>query len=92
MSSRTRYKCLHCRELHLCDWRNRGRTTAALALYLFLCTVANAQRTSYYCDGRVCELLGPEGAALKAARRKFVDAGLVAYGRTFHQVLSLDPH
>ena len=25
MSSRTRYKCLHCRELHFCDWRNRGR-------------------------------------------------------------------
>jgi hypothetical protein len=25
MPSRTRYKCLHCRELHFCDWRNRGR-------------------------------------------------------------------
>lgn len=25
MPSRTRYKCLHCRELHICDWRNRNR-------------------------------------------------------------------
>jgi len=25
MPSRTRYKCLHCREVYLCDWRNRGR-------------------------------------------------------------------
>lgn len=25
MPSRTHYKCLHCREVYLCDWRNRGR-------------------------------------------------------------------
>jgi len=25
MPTRTRYKCLHCREVHLCDWRNRDR-------------------------------------------------------------------
>lgn len=25
MPSRTRYKCLHCKEVHLCDWRNRRR-------------------------------------------------------------------
>ena len=74
------------------DGHIRGHTTAALALYLFLCTVADAQGASFYSDGRVCEFLGLEGATLKAARRELIDAGLVAYSRPFYQVLSLDPH
>lgn len=74
------------------DGHIRGRTTAALALYLFLCTVADAQGASYYSDGRVCELLGIEGSGLKAARRELMEAGLVAYSRPFYQVLSLDAH
>lgn len=74
------------------DGHIRGRTTEALALYLFLCTVADAQGTSYYSEGRVCEFLGLECAGLRAARRELIDAGLVAYSRPFYQVLSLDPH
>jgi hypothetical protein len=74
------------------DGHIRGRTTAALALYLFLCTVADAQGVSYYSDGRVCEFLGLEGAGLKAARRELIDAGLVAYSGPFYQVLSLEAH
>jgi hypothetical protein len=74
------------------DGHIRGRTTAALALYLFLCTVSDAQGASYYSDERVCEFLGLEGAGLKTARRELMEAGLVAYSRPFYQVLSLDPH
>lgn len=69
-----------------------GRKTGALALYLFLCTVADAQGASYYSDGRVCELLGMGSAELKSTRRELMDAGLVAYSRPFYQVLSLDEH
>lgn len=74
------------------DGHIRGRTTGALALYLFLCTVADAQGASYYSDGRVCELLGLESLALRSVRRELVDAGLVAYSRPFYQVLSLEAH
>lgn len=74
------------------DGHIRGRTTGALALYLFLCTVADAQGASYYSDGRVCELLGLEALELRSVRRELVDAGLVAYRRPFYQVLSLEAH
>jgi hypothetical protein len=63
-----------------------------LAFYLFLCTVADAQGSSYYSDGRVCELLGLDCAGLMAARRELVEAGLVAYRHPFYQVLSLEAH
>ena len=59
------------------DGHIRGRTTGALALYLFLCTVADAQGISYYCDGSVCELLGLDCPGLAAARRELMDTGLV---------------
>jgi hypothetical protein len=74
------------------DGHIRGRSTGALALYLFLCTVADAQGLSYYSDGRVGELLGMESGALCAARRELQEAGLVAYARPFYQVLSLEAH
>lgn len=74
------------------DGHIRGRTTGALALYLFLCTVADAQGISYYCDGSVCELLGLDCPGLGAARRELMDTGLVAYRRPFYQVLSLEAH
>ena len=74
------------------DGHIRGRSAGALALYLFLCTVADAQGVSYYSDGRVGELLGMESGALCAARRELQEAGLVAYRRPFYQVLSLEAH
>ena len=73
------------------DRHIRGRTPQALALYLFLCTVADAQGLSYYSDSTAGEMLGFDGAQLRAARRELVAAGLIAYGRPFYQVLSLDP-
>ena len=73
------------------DRHIRGRTPQALALYLFLCTVADAQGLSYYSDSTAGGMLGFDGAQLRAARRELVAAGLIAYGSPFYQVLSLDP-
>jgi hypothetical protein len=50
----------------------------ALALYLLLCTVADAQGLSYYSDARTASLLSL--------------AALIAYRNPFYQVLSLEPH
>jgi hypothetical protein len=74
------------RERHI-----RGRTPRALALYLFLCTVADAQGASYYSDTKTGELLGFAGGELREARMELVKAGLIAYGKPFYQVLSLEP-
>lgn len=63
----------------------------ALALYLLLCTVADAQGSSYYSDARAAQLLSLSLPALRAARTQLIAAGLVAYQAPFYQVLSLDP-
>lgn len=69
----------------------KGQSPGALALYLFLCTVADEQGLSYYSGERIGELLGFAGADLRAARAQLEAAGLVAYRRPFYQVLSLEP-
>jgi hypothetical protein len=74
----------------------RGVRTArcdgdALALYLFLVTVADAQGLSFYSDASIARLLGWETLQLTAARQRLLDADLIAYGQPFYQVLSLDP-
>ena len=74
--------------------RNRhiqGPTPRALALYLFLCTVADAEGLSYYSDARAGALLTCSGSELRAARAELVAAGLIAYQSPFYQVLSLEP-
>jgi hypothetical protein len=71
--------------------RHISRCSAnALALYLFLVTVADGKGLSYYSDQTVCRLLPLDGPALAAARRELVAAGLVAYARPLYQVLALD--
>ena len=65
-------------------------STDALALYLFLVTVADGKGLSYYSDATVCRLLPLDGPALAAARRELLAAGLVAYDRPLYQVLALD--
>ncbi len=65
-------------------------STEALALYLFLVTVADAKGLSYYGDASVCKRLGLESAQLDAARQALIDADLVAYEAPLYQVLSLD--
>ena len=74
------------RERHLC-----GKSPSALGLYLFLCTVADAQGLSYYSDPSIGKLLGYEIAQLDEARRELIRSGMVAYRSPFYQVLSLDP-
>ena len=65
-------------------------STEALALYLFLVTVADAKGLSYYGDASVCARLGVSGEQLDAARQTLIDADLIAYEAPLYQVLSLD--
>jgi len=62
----------------------------ALALYLFLVTVADAQGLSYYGEPSLSQLLSLDAAALSRARQELLAAKLIAYQRPLYQVLSLD--
>jgi hypothetical protein len=73
------------------DRHIQGRSSYSLALYLFLCTVADAQGLSYYSDTRLGEILGLSGADLRAARGELRGAGLIAWQHPLYQVLSLEP-
>ncbi len=71
--------------------RHVGRCGAhALALYLFLITVADAQGLSYYGDDAIAERLGWSAAQVHAARAELLRADLIAFRRPLYQVLSLD--
>lgn len=63
----------------------------ALALYLLLVTVADAQGLSYYGEATICRLLSLDSEPLQRARRDLMAAGLIAYQRPLYQVLALDP-
>jgi hypothetical protein len=67
-----------------------GRSAEALALYLFLVTVADGQGLSYYSDAGIGKLLPLEGPALVRARQELVRTRLIAYESPLYQVLSLD--
>jgi hypothetical protein len=73
------------------DRHIEGRGADALALYLLLCTVADARGLSYYSDATASGLLGLSSARLQAARAELAGAGLIAWRRPFYQVLSLEP-
>jgi len=76
------------RDRHICRCSHE-----ALALYLLLVTVADAEGLSYYSEETVSRLLSMEPDALRRARRDLCGAGLIAYQRPLYQVLSLDgPH
>lgn len=62
----------------------------ALALYLFLVTVADAEGLSYYSDAKAARLLNMSEATLSAARRELCRAELIAYRHPLYQVLALD--
>lgn len=62
----------------------------ALALYLFLVTVADAEGLSYYSDPAAGRRLGMDEACLCRARRELCRSGLIAYQVPLYQVLSLD--
>lgn len=67
-----------------------GRSAEALALYLFLLTVADGQGLSYYSDAGIGKLLPLDGPALARARQELIRARLIAYEKPLYQVLSLD--
>jgi hypothetical protein len=64
----------------------------ALALYLLLCTVADAQGVSYYSDAKAAALLSLSESELRKARAELISAVLIAYQKPFYQVLSLEAH
>jgi hypothetical protein len=63
----------------------------ALALYLFLVTVADAQGLSFYADASIGRLLSLSAQRLEQARDVLVGAGLIAYEAPLYQVLALKP-
>jgi hypothetical protein len=73
------------RDKHIC-----GCSAQALALYLFLVTVADAEGLSYYSDGSLTRLLPLDETALSRARQELVAAKLIVYQKPLYQVLSLD--
>ena len=72
------------RHLERCD-------VQALALYLVLVTVADAQGLSYYGEARLARLLSMPAVRLIQARADLILLDLIAYERPLYQVLSLDP-
>jgi hypothetical protein len=62
----------------------------ALALYLFLVTVGDAQGLSYYSDPTIGRLLSMDAPSLNKARCDLVRAELLAYQSPLYQVLALD--
>jgi hypothetical protein len=63
----------------------------ALALYLFLLTVADAQGLSYYSDTSIESALNMDVDRFQRARRELLNACLIAYQSPLYQVLALDP-
>jgi hypothetical protein len=65
--------------------------TSALALYLFLITVADKDGLSYYRGRTICAMLRWERYQLESARRELVAHDLLAYQAPFYQLLDLAP-
>jgi hypothetical protein len=73
------------------DGHVQGRSAPALALYLFLVTVADADGLSWYCEAALCRQLSCDATELQGARTELQQAGLVAYRNPIYQVLDLAP-
>ncbi len=67
-----------------------GCTVEALALYLLLVTVADAQGLSYYADTSIGRLLSLSPEQVATARDVLIRLGLIAYEQPLYQVLALD--
>lgn len=65
-------------------------SSAALAFYLFLVVVGDAEGLSYYSDDSIAKFLSLPGPELTAARRNLLEVGLIAYQAPLYQVLSLE--
>ena len=71
------------------DGHMQGRSASALALYLFLVTVADADGLSWYSEEALCRQLSCDAAHLQSARAELQQAALIAYRRPLYQVLDL---
>lgn len=72
------------------EHRLRGCPPDALALYLFLAVVADAEGLSFYADATVANHLSMDTGRVAAARRALLRADLIAFSAPIYQVLSLD--
>ena len=71
--------------------RHIGRvSTQALALYLFLATVADAEGLSYYSDPAIARIVRLNLPEIAQARQELLAAQLIAYSHPLYQVLGLD--
>jgi hypothetical protein len=66
-----------------------GHTAEALALYLFMLSVADADGLSWWGDEAVQKRLSLDENWLRTARAELQDADLIAYDRPVCQVLDL---
>jgi hypothetical protein len=73
------------------DGHVQGRSAPALALYLFLVTVADADGLSWYSDEALCRQLSCDAAQLHRDRAELEQAALIAYRRPIYQVLDISP-
>ena len=73
------------------DGHITGRSAEALALYLFLVTVSDADGLSWYSESALCRVLLWEPETLRGARRELRSAELIAYRKPLYQVLDLSP-
>lgn len=74
------------REGHL-----QGRSAEALALYLFLVVVADADGLSWYAEETLCRQLSWDAVQLQRARAELRQAALIAYRKPIYQILDLSP-
>ena len=73
------------------DGHLQGRSASALALYLFLVTVADAEGLSWYSDEALCRQLSCTERQLQHDRDELQQAALIAWRRPLYQVLDLSP-
>jgi hypothetical protein len=73
------------------DGHLQGRSASALALYLFLVTVADADGLSWYSEETLCSQLSCAAAQLHRDRAELQQAALIAYRQPLYQVLDLAP-
>ncbi len=73
------------------DGHIKGRSVEALALYLFLVTVSDADGLSWYSEPALCRVLSWMPPQLRHVRDELRSAGLVAYRKPLYQVLDLSP-
>lgn len=73
------------------EGRIRGLSAYALALYLFLVTVADAEGLSWYSEETLLRYLSWSEEDLSRARAELTAADLIAYRPPLYQVLDLAP-